>query len=102
MSDRREDGRAIARFEEYSEWLTPIAREDFRRTEIVGLTRAERADERNVEPATVSANIRTVKDRLREIAEDRGEPELSTGSGEDYVHGTYCCGVEVDTEEGSK
>jgi hypothetical protein len=76
----REHTDAIARFHEYREWLTPTptAREDFRRTEIDGLTRAERAEERGVEPATVSANVRTAKDRLRAIAEDRGEPDIVT------------------------
>jgi DNA-binding CsgD family transcriptional regulator len=102
VDESAESTDAIARFHEYREWLTPTAREDFRRTEIGGLTRAERAEERGVDSATVSANVRTAKDRLRAIAEDRGEPDIVTDGGrEDYgpsddPFACSRCGVYLD------
>lgn len=58
--------------EQFLDWLTPTMKADYIACEVDGKTRAERASERGVEPATVSASISRAKRRLQEIADDQG------------------------------
>lgn len=60
--------------EEFLHWLTPTMRGDYEAIFLEGKTRAERAEERGVEPPTVHQNVKRAARRLREIATDqRGE-----------------------------
>ena len=54
-------------------WLPPTARGDLVATEVAGETRADRAREREVAPAVVSANVTRAIERLETIADERGE-----------------------------
>lgn len=58
--------------EQYLDWLTPTMKADYIACEVDGKTRAERARERDVRPATVSATVNRAKRRLQEIAEEQG------------------------------
>lgn len=63
--------------EQYLDWLNPTQRKDYRAVEIEGKTQAERAEERDVAPATISSNVNNAKERLRDIAEERsGNTEI--------------------------
>ena len=59
-------------FEQFGEYLTPIQREDFRVCLAdQEMTQSERAGERDVSRATISANLANARERLEEIADDK-------------------------------
>lgn len=57
--------------EQYLEWLAPRQRDDYRACEIEGLSQEEQAEERGVDPATISMNVQGAKRRLRSILEEK-------------------------------
>lgn len=59
--------------EEWLDWLTPTQRGDYVATEIEGRTQADRADDRDVEAPVISVNVSRAKERLQELAEERGD-----------------------------
>lgn len=56
--------------EQYLSWLSPTMRKDYIACEIGGQSRADRARDRGVDPATVSKNVTRAKRRLEEIVDD--------------------------------
>lgn len=57
--------------EEYLDWLNPTMAADYIACEVDGKTRARRARERGVAPATVSQNINRARERLSAIYEEQ-------------------------------
>jgi len=91
LADSQPDTDLAALFDEYGEYLPRIQREDFRAVEIEGRTPPDQARERGVSNATVHANVKRAKERLRDIAAERGD--LVTDGGAPPATCT-CCGIE--------
>lgn len=59
--------------EQYLDWLAPTMREDYFACEMLGQTRAKRAENRGVDPTTVTENVQRAYSRLKEIAAEQSQ-----------------------------
>ena len=67
------DADELEAMQQYLHWLTPKQRADFMACDVRGLTHAQQANDRDVQPPVVTQSVVSARRRLRSIAEEKGD-----------------------------